>query len=248
MNILTLNGTNTFISIDGCHSGWYYVKINGGQKWEAGIVTDLGLLFSEINNSDLTLIDIPIGLRSSGKLERLCDLEARRILRKRKSSIFPAPHKAALNCNSYKDACQVNLQHFSRKLSRQSWAILPKIREVNDFLLSHKLSGKVREMHPEICFWALNDKREMMYNKKTNKGFQERYMLLSKMLPFTGEVVDYSLNEFRRKDLAKDDILDALSGIALATAKTSLKTIPEVPELDADGLPMEMVYVDLAAD
>lgn len=244
MNILTPNDSNTIISLDGCHSGWFYILINSDNHWKSGIVEKIESLYPEICKSNLTLIDIPIGLKSTGQQERLCDLEARKILTKRKSSIFPAPHKSSLNCSSYLEACQVNLQHFSRKLSRQSWAILSKIREVNDFILAYNLSGKVREMHPEICFWALNGKKEMMYNKKRREGFQERFLLLRRIIPFAGEIVEYSLNKFRRKDLAKDDILDALSGIAIATQRYSIKTIPEVPEIDTEGLPMEMVYAD----
>lgn len=215
------------ISIDGCHSGWFYVPVIDTKNWKVGIVKNINELKGEIETSKYTLIDIPIGLRGSGRLERLCDLEARKILTKRKSSIFPAPHKLSLKCSSYIEACNVNFINFGRKLSKQSWSIISKIKEVNDFIVNNNFEGKVREIHPEICFWALNRKSEMLYNKKTIEGFQERLKLLSQYIPFVGDIVDYSLKNYKRKDLAKDDILDALSGIAVAQHKGPLKTTRE---------------------
>lgn len=52
-----------------------------------------------------------------------------------------------------------------------------------------------------------------------------------------------ALSKYRRKDVARDDILDAL--VASITAKLSfqkgLKSIPEIPEKDSQGLPMQVV-------
>ena len=52
-------------------------------------------------------------------------------------------------------------------LSRQAFAIAPKIKEVDDFLQSCPTAEvTVREAHPEICFWALNGGCPMRYQKK----------------------------------------------------------------------------------
>src|SRR5262249_23282406 len=48
------------------------------------------------------------------------------------------------------------------------------------------------------------------------------------------------LSAYHRKDVARDDILDAL--VALVTATLELRTLPEVAEVDTEGLPMEIVY------
>ncbi|MFC1828990.1 hypothetical protein ACFL0O_05205, partial [Thermodesulfobacteriota bacterium] len=49
--------------------------------------------------------------------------------------------------------------------------------------------------------------------------------------------------EFLRKDLSKDDILDALSAaISGFLSKGKLKTIPANPERDVAGLPIEIVF------
>ena len=38
----------------------------------------------------------------------------------------------------------------------------------------------VREVHPELCFWALNDRKPMCYSKraKARAGFDERMAVL----------------------------------------------------------------------
>ena len=49
---------------------------------------------------------------------------------------------------------------------------LPKIREVDSLLReSAKARRAVREVHPEICFWALAGGRPMRHSKKTERGF-----------------------------------------------------------------------------
>ena len=57
------------------------------------------------------------------------------------------------------------------------------------------------------------------------------------------ELVDDALSKYKKSDVNKDDILDSL--VAAVTAKCgfdSLRTIPDAPEHDETGLPMEMVY------
>ena len=53
-----------------------------------------------------------------------------------------------------------------------------------------------------------------------------------------------SLDKYNRKDVARDDILDAL--VASLTAKLSfeegLKSVPQNPGRDSKDLPMQMVY------
>ena len=67
--------------------------------------------------------------------------------------------------------------------------------------------------------------------------------LLKHVLPGSESLVVAALSQYRRKDVARDDIADALILSATATApKASLRTVPDTPELDSMGRPMEMVY------
>lgn len=83
----------------------------------------------------------------------------------------------------------------------------------------------------------------MTYYKRTQEGFDERLSVIRKFYGDCDELVDDALLEYKRSDVNKDDILDAL--VAAVTARcgiNALKTIPVAPELDERGLPMEMVY------
>ena len=93
--------------VDGCREGWLAFHFDG-KNWSANLFEGINELYRGID-SELILIDIPIGLRTNESSERLCDLEARKILKKRKSSIFPAPSRLAINCNEYRLKFQLTM-------------------------------------------------------------------------------------------------------------------------------------------
>ena len=90
----------------------------------------------------------------------------------------------------------------------------------------------------------------MRSKKKTRDGEDERLRVLQGINPQTQEIYDSAIDEYLRKQVARDDILDALA--AAVTAKLGmgcpdnyqLRTLPECPPGDCKGLPMEMVYVE----
>ena len=83
----------------------------------------------------------------------------------------------------------------------------------------------------------------MVYSKKRPQGFSERYSILKKIYPETKAIADNALKRFRRKDLARDDILDAIVlAVCAKLPLTSIRTVPSNPPKDKKGLPMEIVY------
>jgi predicted RNase H-like nuclease len=234
-----------FVGVDGCPAGWVVVA----QTRDGGLGCAVLPTFESVlarHCRALILVDVPIGLRDSGWEERLCDREARRLLKRRGSSVFPPPVRAALYVADYKAASVVNRERTEgrRGLSRQSWAIAPKIREVNECLTGrHAPLPRVREMHPELCFWALDGGRPLRYNKRTEEGYRERTALLSCHVPESVKFVEVILREHKRSVVRRDDIVDALVGSVTARlSRGDLKTLPETPERDSGGLPMEMAY------
>jgi predicted RNase H-like nuclease len=202
------------------------------------------MLWNENKNCSLILIDIPIGLPHWRS--RLCDVEARKILGKRRgSSVFPAPTREATHESSYELACNTNYKILGKKLSLQAWNISPKIKQVDMLLLNDNKEAChiIRESHPEICFWVLSGGIPMIHNKKTEQGLQERLDVLKKIDPRSEDIYNESLKAFKRKDVAKDDIVDAIAVALIASSPPKmLCTIPENPEKDSKGLPMEIVY------
>ena len=228
--------------IDGCPAGWFYVGIDGKGAINFGVLekfSDAGLL---AGRAKLILVDIPIGLVSSGATGRLCDTEARKAISARGSSVFPAPARAALLEHSYRAGSEANHRATGKKLSAQTWNIVPKIREVDDFMRSQDFRGKIREMHPEVAFWALNDRKPLQHGKKNFDGAEERLDILERFVPSARDCYEDALNTYKRKDVAADDILDALVGAVTAMHMPNIGTLPGNPSRDEEGLAMEIVY------
>jgi predicted RNase H-like nuclease len=234
-----------FIGVDGCKIGWFFTAINHENDWEIGVSENIEKLWETHKDASLILIDIPIGLPF--KEPRVCDLEARKLLGKGKTScVFPPPCREAAAAKNYKQACETNKNILGKKISLQTWHISKKIKEVDDFLLSNpQAKQKIRETHPEICFWALAGGRAMKYSKKKKHGFKERLDLLKKVFSPTEAIVNTVLKMYKRKEVAKDDILDSIAAAMVACSPfSSLATVPEIPGKDAKGLPMEMVFTN----
>lgn len=196
-----------------------------------------------LDSAERILIDIPIGLHGRHPEERLCDKLARTVLRPHRGScVFPAPSRCALQCQTYAQASQHNRDCTGRGLSKQSFAILPKIREVDDYLKQQHRRGKIHEMHPEVSFWALNQQTPISCNKKTREGYETRIAVLSHYYPRLRGVIEKAMQQYRRAVLARDDIVDAFVGAITARYARSLCRFPAEQQVDETGLPMEIVY------
>ncbi|MFT4560909.1 MAG: putative RNase H-like nuclease [Gammaproteobacteria bacterium] len=230
--------------IDGCCAGWFYVREQAGQ-FIFGIVEKLADLLSNEPAQSVVFIDMPIGLRDASATPRGCDVAARKFLgRPRSSSVFAVPLRGVLDCDDYASALAENRRLSGKGFSKQAFGIIRKIREVDE-LLANGTGSKVivREIHPELCFWAFAGGHAMTHSKKTQAGFLERLAVLQPSMPGASQIVTDALRQYRRRDLSRDDIVDALA--ALATARQPLKrlsTAPLVPEKDSRGLSMENVY------
>ena len=227
--------------VDGCKAGWIVIDkdLETGQiTWHQ--VANVQELICEKYPHHIIAIDIPIGLTDSGP--RTCDQEARKLLGPgRASSVFPAPVRPILTASSYQHACEIRFQIEGKKISKQTWAIVPKIREVDDVLKkSPGLQYRVREVHPEVSFYKIAGGQPMKFSKKKSAGKDERRELLA---PIYGHWLVEALAKRRFLSSAEDDILDAF--IALWTAERiamrQAQTIPTEPPKDPHGLRMEIV-------
>ena len=135
---------------------------------------------------------------------------------------------------------RLNASMLEKRLTNSPFAIAPKIAEVDKVLRDRGASAAppVREVHPEVCFWALHDGQPMRFRKKTREGRSERFRVLQEINPQTQGIYDSALKRCLRKQVARDDILDALA--AAVTAKLGLgcpddfqlRTLPECPPTD----------------
>lgn len=233
------------IGVDGCRGGWICIALRGAddpspQWW---VSAEFEEILARWPTADRVLVDIPVGLLDAGPERRSPDVLARRALGgKRASSVFNAPIRPVLEAPDYAAANARSRRLTGRGLSRQSWAIVPKIRQVDRLLRSRpEWIGRVREVHPELCFQAFAGGRSMRHNKKTDEGFQERLELLAGRYPEAERVMG-SILLHEGKRVARDDAVDALAAALTGVGDGALQTIPESPERDAAGIPMEMVF------
>jgi len=231
------------VGVDGCHSGWCAVSI-----WdeENGLTVSPPVIYPSFRDvvaskAKVICIDIPIGL-TDGPEQRPCDIEARKRLgRPRASSVFPPPCRSVLKIEDYRAASEANFEVSGKKLPKQSFAIMPKITRV-DSLMTPDLQPRIREVHPEVCFWALNNGRAMAWNKKKPAGHDERWRILRKVLP------SLPAQPLHPRDLphacAVDDHIDALVAVwtAVCISRGSAQRIPSQPEMDDKGLHREMWF------
>jgi predicted RNase H-like nuclease len=186
----------------------------------------------------LVCVDIPIGL-SDGAEPRACDVAARRLLGPRASSVFPTPARACLTTTTYEEASQINFQSVGKKLSKQSFFIIDKIRQVDD-LITPAMQQHVREIHPEVTFHALNNNRPAEHKKRCIPGRNERIALLANAFPAAADILGGTR---KARVVEADDILDALAA-AWTAAKVIIgqaATLPEHPATDRKGLRMEIL-------
>lgn len=232
----------TIVGADGCPAGWLCIfEELPSRRLGSKIFATVEELFASAPALDLLAIDIPIGLTDAHARE--CDTAARKRLGgKRASSVFPAPIRAALHAASYPDACAASMAAQQKKLSKQSWAIYPKIRELDSLLRTRPdLRGRVYEVHPEVTFAEWNG-TPPIEPKKSAAGFATRHDLATRH--FGPTAYETIRGRYRRKEVANDDILDAFA--ALWTAERirlgESRTLPSEPPFDSAGLPMRITY------
>ena len=179
----------------------------------------------------LIVVDMPIGLQgrpSDGP--RTCDVEARRLLRSRSASIFPAPTRAALHCGSFAQAKAIG------PINLQTFGIMRKVADL-DGALDASMQTRVREGHPELSFREMANGSAELRTKTSVEGRAQRQRLLGKL----GLDVD-SLLARRPQGADADDVLDAAAMVwtAARIGYGQARAIPADAPIDTKGLRMEI--------
>lgn len=242
-----------YVGVDGCRDGWFAVGFDGDGRYGFDVFCTFQGLTDELCNAKLILVDIPIGLLE-GPEERNCDRLARKKLgRPRSSSVFRVPTRKTVEkvAKSPDRKHHENASKYERSqtkgkgLTLQAFYIAPKIAKVDAAIRCNSVvKPPVKEIHPELCFWALHDGKPMMHSKKKPKGRAERLAVLKNVEPQACEIYKQAKGRFRRKDVALDDIIDALAAAVTALCgHDQLQTVPTCPQEDTVlKRPMEMVY------
>ena len=228
---------------DGCRGGWFCIARNlKSGELRYSICATASALLAQKPAARILCIDIPIGLPAGG--DRACDKAARKLLGwPRMASVFSAPPRDTLNARTHDEASRISAAIDGRKMSAQTWNLIPKIRDVDRLVLDLTSDqSTVFEVHPEVSFWAWSGGLGMQHQKKTPLGHAERRLLISKWL---GENFwPDARTGFLKKHVANDDILDAAAALWTANRihQSNAKYLDGSQPRDAAGVHMRIAY------
>jgi predicted RNase H-like nuclease len=173
-------------------------------------------------------IDIPIGL-PDGPEPRRADVQARAAVGPRWRSVFMTPPRTVLAASTYHVASEEALRVMNKGISRQAWALAPRILEVDEVVRSS--DRRIVEVHPELSFTVLAG-RHIPAAKSTWRGLEDRRRLLAE----AGFVLPADLGHAGLV-AGPDDVLDAAVACwsAQRVAAGSAQRYPEQPE-QLDGI------------
>ena len=219
--------------IDGAPQGWSVAYHNEKGDVTLTLVRDLNEFVNRFPNATHIAIDMIIGLPDKAqKGGRIAEKEARKLLSPRGSVVFSSPCRDAVYAKNYLEALEINRASCTDQvgLSKQSFNICPKIKEVDQFMRHKQCQSRIFETHPELSFWEMNQNRSLQ-SKHTKAGSKERKARLKEagLLP--------NIN------LTKDD-LDALACLwsAIRIQKKEARCVPCEPPLDRFNLPMRIMW------
>ena len=217
---------------DYINNGMFYLK-----KFD-----DFSNMIFNIAQFDDMLVDMVMGLPSDKEqYEKRPDKIARKIVKPRSSTVFAGPTRQAVYEFTKEKQKEANVSAIGKDLSEQTIAIIPKMREVDEFLLSNEeYMNVIRESHLEVCFARLNGE-VLMTNKSEGDGITDRVHVLSMFLEELSE--EYVRKSAKELGCKPDDILDAVCLVVTANLDAQGRTeiIPENPSTDDKGIKMQMV-------
>lgn len=233
-----LISTGKYIGVDGCKGGWIASIYDSG-SFEIKKYSSVDELVEANKNYNELLIDMVIGMQSS-KDEVRPDNAARALIPGRTSTIFAVPARQAIYADTREAIREANKTALGKDLPAQAIAIIPKMRELDEFLQenpAHK--NRLKESHPEVCFSRLNGS-VVMSRKADGEGITERVGIIKQYIP---DITDeYIYQEAKRFKCNADDIVDSIVLCITANLEAQGKTdvIPENVQEDITGLKMQM--------
>ena len=181
-------------------------------------------------------VDMPIGLVDVPRPPRACEVEARKLLPGKASSVFPTPCRPALDCTTHAEANALS-KSLGIGLNRQTFHLFSKMREVDALMRADRsLHAIVHEAHPELAFARMNGGKPVLSKKRKPEGFAERLALLARHgFEWTPSTIPGA---------ARDDVLDSIAVCRTATfiADGTATRLGPAQARDRYGLPMNIWF------
>ena len=156
--------------VDACPGGWALAV------WQPGGDVRLHRVaaFKEVLSFDVAAIGVDIPIGAPEVPPRPADIEARRYVGARASSVFPTPPRAVLDAPDYPTALARHRELAGSGMSKQAYYLCHRMLEVEPLALA---DDRVVEVHPEVSFRELAGS-PLAHAKKTAEGREERRRLL----------------------------------------------------------------------
>jgi predicted RNase H-like nuclease len=204
--------------VDGTKGGWVAIVLEDGRFAADHVLRPVPTDFSELSAETVIAIDTPIGFGP-----RSADSAARAYLRGAASPVFTVPSRKILE-TPFGPGLGV---------SAQAHALGPRIIHVTQVARS---DARLREVHPELSFRAMNEGRPLRHRKKSADGALQRIELLR----LHGIKID------RLNSAAAVPLDDALDAAAAAWSAHRIATglalrLPNPPEM-VDGYPVAIWF------
>lgn len=218
---------------DGCRTGWVVCRRDSDGTLDIRVVKTLA---EACEGLSILAVDMPIGFIDVPRPPRACEVEARRLLPGKASSVFPTPCRPVLDCSTHAEANTLS-RSLGVGLNQQTFHLFPKMREVDALMRGNEaLRSTVYEAHPELAFARMNGGKPVLAKKRKPDGFAERLALLARHgFQWTPQTVPGA---------ARDDVLDAIAVCRTATliANGTATRLGSQPERDRHGLPMNIWF------
>ena len=207
----------TVVGVDGTKGGWVAIALERG-RFPSDYFLPVDTDFAILRDAQVIAVDIPIGFGP-----RRADVAARAFLTGAASTVFTTPPRHLIE------------MPFGPGLgiSAQSHALGARILHVTGVA---RADSRLREVHPEVSFRAMNERSPVGYRKKSAAGAIKRIELLRRQ-----EIEITRLTDAASAPL--DDVLDAAAAAWSAQRILSgeAKSLPDPPKV-VDGYPVAIWY------
>lgn len=238
------SGQGRYVGVDWADGVWFAVAFDREGFDRAAVFEEIGDLWVRYEETaERILVDVPIGLVESGENGRRCDDRARSVLGPMAETVVTPPVREATRKRRYPAAQRVNERKVGRGISERAFELSDAITAVDELLQNvPEARAAFAESHPEVCFRAFaGDPLE--HDKAFAAGYAERMRTLARYDHDAPPTVQAAAAATEGHEVAVQSVLDAVV-LAYTAAPTGgeLRTLPEDPETDPQGLSMGIAY------
>jgi predicted RNase H-like nuclease len=195
---------------DGFRDGWVVVLHRSATgTTRCRTIDGVDALLSLPESPVVIGVDMVIGCPDAAEPGgRACDRAARQLLgHPRGTSVFSPPAYGALQADTYDEAQRRNRASGpdAPGLTKQTFHLVPKLRALAEHVTPER-QDRVREVHPELSFYAMNGDTPMPDSKHTDAGRRARLDLL---VDHGFPDVETTMDALAGGSLGADDVIDA---------------------------------------